>query len=276
MISLREVQQIAYRAGVSARMIERDYVLTWVLAGIAGHPALGPAMVLKGGTALKKVYFAEWRYSEDLDFTARSEIASDILQGYLDDVSAVVHDEAEIETQIASVEPRRDGSVLRNITVYLSYVGPLRRTRRWRQLKLDFTFDELIVSQPVRRSVRRTYSDEPEPAPEVLVYSLEEICAEKLRTLLQRTQPRDLYDVWRILTEQPGMLDLFVVSETFRQKCHHKGLSPDDLANVLVPERVEKIRRAWQVHLADQITDVPPLNQIVRETARSLRTHLLS
>jgi len=49
-IGWREVQQIAYRAGVSARMIEQDYVLTWAPAGIARHGTLGPAMALKRGS----------------------------------------------------------------------------------------------------------------------------------------------------------------------------------------------------------------------------------
>ena len=35
----------------------------------------------------------------------------------------------------------------------------------------------------------------------VLAYSLEEIVAEKIRALFERTRPRDLYEVWRIHNE---------------------------------------------------------------------------
>jgi len=274
MIGLPEVQRIAYRAGVSERMIERDYVLTWALIGLARHPALGTTIALKGGTALKKLYFADWRYSEDLGFTMQPTLAPESLQAYLAEAGQAVHDEIGIELEVASSEPRWDGPDLRNVTFYLGYVGPLRRTRRWRKFKLDFTFDEVVVNPLVRRPLLPTYSDEPRPAVLVQAYVLEELCAEKLRTLLQRTQPRDLYDVWRILSEEADTLDMFLLAEIFRVKCHHKGLLPGDLAQTLTPVQVEKMRRAWQARLADQIADMPPLEQVVRETRRALRSYL--
>jgi len=274
MIGLPEVQRLAYRASVSARMIERDYVLTWAIIGLARHAALGAAMALKGGTALKKVYFADWRYSEDLDFTAQQIITPEALLAQLSEIAQAVRDEAGIELAVASSEPRWDGERLRNVTVYLDYVGPLHRTRRRREFKLDFTFDEMVANPPIRRPLLTIYSDEPRPATPVLAYPLEEICAEKLRTLLQRTQPRDLYDVWRLLVECAADLDLPVVVETFRTKCLHKGLAPENLAQVLSPAQVDKIRRAWASRLESQMAEVPSLERVVRETRRALRAHL--
>ena len=49
-------------------MIEKDYVLGWLLAAISSHPMLGPAWAFKGGTCLKKCYIETYRFSEDLDF----------------------------------------------------------------------------------------------------------------------------------------------------------------------------------------------------------------
>jgi len=274
MIGLPEVQRLAYRVGVSARMIEWDYVLTWALIGLARHPTLGTVLALKGGTALKKVYFADWRYSEDLDFTAQQSITPEVLLAHLGDIAQAVRDEAGIELAVASSEPRWDDERLRNVTVYLSYVGPLHRTRRRREFKLDFTFDEMMVNPLVRRPLLTVYSDEPRPATPVLAYSLEEICAEKLRTLLQRTQPRDLYDVWRLLVECAADLDLPLVVETFRAKCLHKGLALENLAQVLSPAQVDKIHRAWTSRLEGQMAEVPSLERVVHETRRALRTHL--
>ncbi len=51
-------------------VLEKDYALGYVLAGIAQVPALADALVIKGGTALRKFYFADYRFSEDLDFSA--------------------------------------------------------------------------------------------------------------------------------------------------------------------------------------------------------------
>jgi hypothetical protein len=61
---------------------------------------------------------------------------------------------------------------------------------------------------------------------------------------------------------------------TFDAKCRYKGLSPDTLAQILVPTQVEKLRRAWQTSFADQMIDVPPLDQVARETQRALRSYL--
>jgi predicted nucleotidyltransferase component of viral defense system len=255
-------------------MIERDYILTWALIGLARHPIMGSSAALKGGTALKKLYFTDWRYSEDLDFTVQPVVAPDVLQGYLTAAGRTVHDETGIEFEVMSSEPRWDGPTLRNVTFYLGYVGPLHRTRRWRELKLDFTFDEVLINPPTRRPLLSTYSDEPRPAVLVQVYALEELCAEKLRTLLQRTQPRDLYDVWRIMSEQADALNLSALAAIFDAKCRHKNLSPNTLTQVLVPVQIEKLRRAWQTSFADQMIDVPPLDQVARETQRALRSYL--
>jgi hypothetical protein len=49
----------------------RDHALSYLLAGIAAVPELAQGVVFKGGTALRKCYFAGYRYSEDLDFSSR-------------------------------------------------------------------------------------------------------------------------------------------------------------------------------------------------------------
>jgi predicted nucleotidyltransferase component of viral defense system len=69
MIKPGEVQKKANIAGVRDQQIEKDYVISWILWGISKHNQLSSAVVFKGGTVLKKVYFEDYRFSEDLDFT---------------------------------------------------------------------------------------------------------------------------------------------------------------------------------------------------------------
>ena len=66
----RRVRAEVLRAGVPREVIEKDYAIGYVLAGMYGLPALGRRLVFKGGTALRKAYFPDYRLSEDLDFTA--------------------------------------------------------------------------------------------------------------------------------------------------------------------------------------------------------------
>ncbi len=58
------------RRQVSWDVIEQDYVLSWVLFGIGAHEVLRNSLAFKGGTALKKCYFGEYRFSQDLDFSS--------------------------------------------------------------------------------------------------------------------------------------------------------------------------------------------------------------
>jgi hypothetical protein len=63
------LQEARRDLGLPWEVLERDYLLSWILAGIGQVPALKGSLVFKGGTALKKCYFGEYRFSEDLDFT---------------------------------------------------------------------------------------------------------------------------------------------------------------------------------------------------------------
>lgn len=272
MISLREVQRLAFETRMPEQAIERDYVLTWVLSEIARHPMLGAQAILKGGTAIKKLYFSEWRYSEDLDFTLQPPWAAEPIVAALEEVNAACASSAGLEVAVSSQEPRPETGQLSSLTIYLAYIGPLRRTRRPRELKLDFTNDEVVVEAPVRRSLPRIYSDEIEPAVEVLVYPLEEILAEKMRTLLQRTEPRDLYDVWRLLTDYEAEIDLFRTKSIFEDKCRFKGLAPETWTEFLSAERIERFAAAWNRRLGEQVEDLLPLDAVVRQMRRLIRS----
>ena len=69
MIDPREISEHAGELSLQPSIVEKDYVLGWVLAGIAQHPDIKETWIFKGGTCLKKVHFETYRFSEDLDFT---------------------------------------------------------------------------------------------------------------------------------------------------------------------------------------------------------------
>ena len=69
MIPKHEIVALATQANLQTHVIEKDYALGWLLAGISQHSAINSNWVFKGGTCLKKCYFETYRFSEDLDFT---------------------------------------------------------------------------------------------------------------------------------------------------------------------------------------------------------------
>jgi predicted nucleotidyltransferase component of viral defense system len=68
MIAKGFITKRSFEEGMQAPTIERDYLLAQMCAEIGG--CAGPQLVFKGGTLLRTCYFADYRYSADLDFSA--------------------------------------------------------------------------------------------------------------------------------------------------------------------------------------------------------------
>jgi predicted nucleotidyltransferase component of viral defense system len=69
MINQAEIRRIAGSLGVDPRVIDHDYALGCFLHFLAMSDEVRRWWVFKGGTSLAKCHFAEYRFSEDLDFT---------------------------------------------------------------------------------------------------------------------------------------------------------------------------------------------------------------
>ena len=68
-ISRADIVERVGEWSLTEEVVEKDYVLGWLLWGIGSDPVLGQRWVFKGGTCLKKCYIETYRFSEDLDFT---------------------------------------------------------------------------------------------------------------------------------------------------------------------------------------------------------------
>jgi predicted nucleotidyltransferase component of viral defense system len=60
-IDRAEILRFANEFGLEARIVEKDYLLGWVLAGIYRDPLLAGTWIFKGGTCLKKCFFETYR-----------------------------------------------------------------------------------------------------------------------------------------------------------------------------------------------------------------------
>ncbi|MEP6904346.1 MAG: nucleotidyl transferase AbiEii/AbiGii toxin family protein, partial [Actinomycetota bacterium] len=122
MIRPKEIQQKASGAGVRDQQIEKDYVLSWILKGIAEHKVVAKFLVFKGGTVLKKIYFEDYRFSEDLDFTLLdTSIIKDQIFDWFGEIFEYIREEANIPLEIIDNNEHEDGG----INFYISYTGPL-------------------------------------------------------------------------------------------------------------------------------------------------------
>lgn len=262
MISAAEVAKLAHRLGVGDRIIEKDYVLSWLLVAIA-QSELRSGFVFKGGTALKRCYYPEYRFSEDLDFTLRVDLAHDDLVRAFEALFPWLGQRTNLTLTLRSAEL----SVFESTTLLVNFVGPLKARLGSRHLKVDITRGELLLHSPVERPLLAPYSDYP-PDVTLPTYPLEEILTEKLCALMGRTEPRDLYDVYWLF--EWGDVDLEFLPADFAAKCGHKGQDPKRLDEVLTG-KVETFEKLWASRMAVQVPDLAHLQEILRAVRRHLR-----
>jgi hypothetical protein len=98
----------------------------------------------------------------------------------------------------------------------------------------------------------------------VATYSVDELFAEKLRALTERTRPRDLYDVVFILENRPDALNLDRARALFREKCGVKSFPPptSEALRALI-RGSEELRSEWANMLAHQLPELPPLDSFL-------------
>ncbi|MBI1308186.1 MAG: nucleotidyl transferase AbiEii/AbiGii toxin family protein [Bacteroidetes bacterium] len=263
MIKPGEIQRKAREVGVRDQQIEKDYILSWILQGIALNKQLYNSLIFKGGTVLKKVYFEDYRFSEDLDFTyLNDENLNETILSWFNDVFDFVGENANIPLKIIDHNEHADGS----INFYISYVGPLGGFGANKKIKVDISRTEKLVFRPIFKSVILSFSDLTEH--QLLCYSLEEILIEKLRSVMQRMQARDFYDIWYLLEFCEMNVDFY--KDEFHRKCVIKELNAADFLNKL-HQRIPQYKARWNSSLSDQIQVLPEFDEVERQVMRNLR-----
>jgi predicted nucleotidyltransferase component of viral defense system len=266
MIPTSEISKIAHRLGLGDKTIEKDYVLTWLLIALAASP-LCEVLAFKGGTAIKQMYIPDYRFSEDLDFTLlEPSLSNDTLQSSIETLFPWLQQKVNLTLATRKIEVHSNG----NPSLYLNYIGPLLGNLTSRFIKMDFSRDEALVFPVRREPLQIGYSDCRGQSNKLIVYSLEEILAEKLRSLLTRTEPRDLFDIHYLLSNQ--MVEIERAVSGIQLKFLAKNLDITDLRTILT-RRQQTFNHLWLPRLHGQMSETPPLEKVIRETNRFLQRY---
>jgi predicted nucleotidyltransferase component of viral defense system len=248
-------------------VLERDYCLAWLLVGLGRSP-LRERLAFKGGTAIKRCYFGDYRFSEDLDFTLIEEVPFETIRAELEPV----FEEVRRASGIVMRYKREDRQSHANShTFYLAYEGPLP-ARPANEVKVDITIRERLVLPLAERAVICGY-DEYEDLPEgavVRVYSLDEIAVEKIVALgdRARNEPRDLYDAWYLTSE--GHVDVGGLAGEVEGKLEFRGRTLATLGEEF-RKKEPRLKKLWSARLAAQMVRLPEFDGVFRAVQRSLR-----
>jgi hypothetical protein len=255
MIPLAEIKRHAARDRVPLGTIERDYVICWFLYGVSQTTQ---NLIFKGGTALRKIYFPDWRFSEDLDFSSRETMDRKEIKSLLESINEKAS-ESGIVFDIKSLHVNPEYCMGK---VY--YTGPLQTKNSF---KLDISMNEFLHEKYPSRKILWGYSDQERV--KIPVYSLEETLAEKLRSLLQRGKSRDYYDVWVLLKYHRKKIDINVAKEIFEKKREHFSIPFKGVDDFFDADKLAETKRFWERGLAHQIAELADFDTVIKE-CRSL------
>ena len=269
MIDKVEIKEFASKMGLRTDIIEKDYVLGWLLAGISAHKELSESWIFKGGTCLKKCHFETYRLSEDLDWTVLNtkHINKRFLVNAFKDISDWIYQKSRIELpkDLISFKFHKNKKGLILVRGKIGFKGPLLKKVNLPKIQLDLTADEILVSQPIKMRVRHPYTDDPEEGISVFCYSYPEIFAEKTRALAERARPRDLYDIIYLFRNRVFLSDHKLLLSVLKKKCNYKKMNTPEFESIKNHPKIDELKSEWKNMLEHQLPVLPPLENFWKE-----------
>ncbi|MBW7870358.1 MAG: nucleotidyl transferase AbiEii/AbiGii toxin family protein [Flavobacteriia bacterium] len=261
MIYQREIIAKAEEWEVSPNTTEKDYVLGHFLNCFFNFRENRNLFVFKGGTCLRKCYFPDYRFSEDLDFTLLDK--SYLLdEKWIAEITDLCTQGTGIRFHLIRFEKKQFKDVPKGYHFKIAFWGPNHNQNtappppeRWHsKIEIDFSFDEELFFPINYLPIQHLYSDNEKVKNQAIpVYNLNEILTEKVRAFYQRNYkaPRDYYDVWYLLNHCE-FDDWSLINKAFIKKCKLKNViaNPD----IFLDEQVySSLKKSWQLSIAHHL-----------------------
>ena len=269
------LQEARKRLKIPWEVLERDYLLSWILAGIAGVDVFRDTLIFKGGTALKKCYFGDYRFSEDLDFSGveavpRGAAMEQAVKQSCEIAKKLLDEYAPVEI-VCERYTEKDPHPGEQEAFSIRARFPWHRELHTRVI-IETSVDEKVLKPANMRKVIHEYGEPLEA--QVRVYALEEIVAEKLRAILQhmekletrgwsRSRARDYYDLWRILGAYRDQMDLGGFDAFLRVKCAAKNVGFQSEENFFRENMLTLVEKTWEQWLGPLVPDLPSFQTVI-------------
>ena len=254
-MTYKEIQKIAKELQIEEEVIDKDWILGHFLNAMFLFPDISSNFVFKGGTCLKKNYFQDYRFSEDLDFTLLDE-AFVINELFCKKIIGLAEQNSGAKFYLKNIKPQIHKDIPQGYEVTILFWGAFHKpsqqvlpVNRWQtKIKLDISFSEKIIMKPDLKEISHPYSDSEIIKSFVPVYPLNEIVAEKLRSLLQRNRPRDIYDLY-YLSEIIPTTDYSAIVELLKKKSENKNIDCCNYDDFVNRKKYKNNKRAWESSL---------------------------
>ncbi|MFH1777540.1 MAG: nucleotidyl transferase AbiEii/AbiGii toxin family protein [Candidatus Omnitrophota bacterium] len=281
MIKIKELKEKSLQLGIPIETVDKDWVLGHLLNGIYLNNFLKRALIFKGGTCLKKLYFPDFRFSEDLDFSAVKEIGRDKIKTELSLIHYVIYQNVGIAFGSIQDKDVFSNDELMAYEFKIPFWGanhPKQKSvpsERWlTSIKIDLSLKEKILMQPVLKNIYHQYSDKNEINAEVTAYCLDEIYSEKLRSVLQRFNfPRDYYDLWYMSRYCSKKIYWEKIPKIFKEKCRLKSIDFKNVNDFFNEKALYEVEKAWMPSMGNHLKkeQVPDFKSAAIELKEKLR-----
>lgn len=265
MIPLSEINSTAKQYSVPAETIEKDYMICWLLTCFS-HSQLADSFSFHGGTAIKRVYFEDHRFSEDVDLLTAKKLKPEKIIDALKQSFNLAAKEANIHFGFAEGDKIYKDSRLQIPVTYSGYDEIIGSPK---EIKLDFEMDRQAFGASELKPIIESYSDLNNHCHSFAIHSINTILANKIGMLVDstRNEPRDLYDIWFFLKHRTQfMLDIDLMKATIKEKY---AFVPS-FGTLRSHLKSDSYKSMWNIRLQKQMGNLPEVGLVLEEVEKAL------
>lgn len=260
MIQLFEINNLASLYKVPPETIEKDYMICWILFCLS-NCEIRNYFTFYGGTAIKRMYFEDHRFSEDIDLLSNQKMSLDQILKNLA-ILKIAKNKANLDFELDLNNIINKDS---RIQLYIRYQGYEEIIGAPKVIRLDFSMDMPIYGKTEKVNLIESYSDIKNLKASLFVQSLNTILANKLGLLfdISRNEPRDVYDIWFLLKRKNYFAFNFKELKNIFKNKYGFNLNLNNIIYKL--KNNTNLKKLWLERLRMQISELPDFGYVIEE-----------
>lgn len=229
------LKNMAKQKNISAQLVLQNYMLERLLERVSVSKYRNN-FILKGGFLIAAMVGLDTRATMDMDATLKGyPVNEETVQKMFEEICAIELND-DVAFTFRQIGEIREGDEYTGYRVALTADYPPMAV----PLKLDITTGDKITPKEIEYSFKLLLEDR---SISILAYNLETILAEKLETVISRsdqnTRPRDYYDIYVLMKLQSHNVDLSSLKDALSATCNKRGSAEVVKGYIQIMERVK-------------------------------------
>ena len=252
------LKNMAKQKNISAQLVLQNYMLERLLERVSVSKYRNN-FILKGGFLIAAMVGLDTRATMDMDATLKGyPVNEETVRKMFEEICAIELND-DVTFAFRQIGEIREGDEYTGYRVALTANYPPLAV----PLKLDITTGDKITPREIEYSFKLLLEDR---SISILAYNLETILAEKLETVISRsdqnTRPRDYYDIYVLTKLQAHNIDLPSLKEALATTCGKRGSAEIVKGYIAIMERVKSsavMQEQWVKYQQefDYASDIP-------------------